>query len=215
MENASGSNEQTEVTADFYFAIIPEWVLALEVSSNAIRAYCVLRRFADNKTGECYPSRKLLAMRCRLSVSTLDRAIAELVEHKAVAVSPRKNPQGDWSSNLYTVRTFPNGGVSLPVMRPRTTGGRTGGVAGGERTKAIRTKTFNKTETIEEFEHKQGTSTGHAFAVSRQPRQDLIDLLTDKSPSFSEGALSAYDRLTTPTPIPKQEARPSWHSKYD
>jgi len=215
MGNDTTGNEQSEISADFYFAIIPEWVLALPVSSNAIRTYCILRRFADNKTGECYPSRKLVAMRCRLSVSTLDRALTELVAHKAITVTPRKNKLGDWSSNLYVVHTFPNGGVSLPVMRPRPTGEQTGGVTRGEGTKAIRTKSFNKSETIEEFDNKQGISAGTAFARAHRPRQDLIDLLADKSPAFADGALSAYDRLTEPTPIQKKEASPTWQQKYD
>ena len=56
-------------------------------------------------------------MKSRLSVSTLDRAIAELVEHGAILVQPRKNIKGDWTSNLYTVLTFPKG-VSPPTRTP-------------------------------------------------------------------------------------------------
>lgn len=215
MTNDTTGNEQTEISADFYFAIIPEWVLGLPVSSNAIRAYCILRRYADNKTGECYPSRKLLAMRCRLSVSTLDRALAELTVHKAITITPRKNKLGDWSSNLYVVHTFPNGGVSLPVTRPRPTSERTGLTTRGERTKANGTKSFNNPSSPEDFDFRQGTATGVAFARTNRPRQDLLDLTANHSPAFANGALTAYDDFSQSIPITKQEAKPSWQQKYD
>jgi hypothetical protein len=216
MADATTNDPIGVVTADFYFAIIPEWVLALPVSSNAIRAYCVLRRFADNTTGECYPSRKTLAMRSRLSVSTLDRSLKELVDNGAITVLPRKNTQGDWTSNLYTVRSLPNGGVSLPVMRPRVTGGQTGVVTGGEGTRAIKTKTNNKDYSQEAIDRASGIGMGNSMAMTGQPRQDLVDLCEHHSEAFTEGALEAYDTRIKPRPVPRTEARSStWHEKYD
>lgn len=204
------------LSADVYFAIIPEWVLALPVSSNAIRTYCVLRRFSDNTTGECYPSRKTIAMKARLSVSTLDRAIAELVENGAITVVPRKNASGDWSSNLYTVRTFPNGGVGSPVRRPLFASEERGVITRGEQTKANKTKSINMPDSAEEFDRRQGASIGASFAIAGQSRQDLVDLCETHTAEFRDSALEAYDSRIRPKPVQRTEARSStWQEKYD
>jgi len=142
MKKDTPNDDIVPVSADFYFAVIPEWVLALPVSSNAIRVYCCLRRFADNSTGECFPSRRLLAMRARVSVSTLDRSIKELAEAGAISLRHRKNDAGDYTSNLYTVHSFPKGVASKSVP-PRIRGGDTGVITGGEQTRAIRTTSNN------------------------------------------------------------------------
>ena len=143
MKNDTPNEHEVSVSADFYFAVIPEWVLALPVSSNAIRVYCCLRRFADNSTGECFPSRRLLAMRARVSVSTLDRAIKELSDAGAITIKHRKTDAGDYTSNLYVVHSFPNG-VASKSIPPRIKGDETGLITGGEQTKTNRTKTNNK-----------------------------------------------------------------------
>jgi len=121
-------NENPSVNAQLYFAVLPEWVLYLPISANAVRVYCVLRRFADNQTGECFPSRRLLAMKARVSVQTLDRCVKELVEHHAITVRPRKNNAGDWSSNLYTVMSYPQNfeGVAKKLGIPLLTDDETG-----------------------------------------------------------------------------------------
>ena len=124
----NNSNDETAIDAQMYFAVLPEWVLYLPISANAVRVYCCLRRFADNSTGECYPSRKLLAKRARISVVTLDRCIKELVDFEAVKVRKRKNNAGDWSSNLYTVMSYPQSyqGVAnklgIPLLKNNMTG---------------------------------------------------------------------------------------------
>lgn len=143
MKDDTPNSEDVPVSADFYFAVIPEWVLALPVSSNAIRVYCCLRRFADNSTGECFPSRRLLAMRARVSVSTLDRAMKELADAGAISIKHRKTDAGDYTSNLYVVHSFPKG-VASKSIPPRLKGDGTGLITGGELTKANRTKTNNK-----------------------------------------------------------------------
>lgn len=110
--------ERLGIDANMYFAVVPEWVLDLPVSAQAIRVYCTLRRYADNKTGECYPSRRSIAMRARLSIATLDRCLRELVEHGAVLIERRKSASGDWTSNLYTVLSVPHG-VASTLIPPR------------------------------------------------------------------------------------------------
>jgi hypothetical protein len=85
------------------FVIVPEWVLMLPITATALRVYCVIRKHADAKTGECFPSRKTIAAKARCSVASVDRCVKELVENGALKVRRRKNKAGDWTSNLYTI----------------------------------------------------------------------------------------------------------------
>lgn len=171
------TDDNDDAVADFYFAIIPEWVLELPVSANAIRVYCVLRRFADNKTGACFPSRKTLAMRSRLSVSTLDRALKELDDSGAIEVKVRRSEAGDYTSNLYVVRSFPKG-VSSPMNRPLAIRGGTGVVTRGEQTKAISSIAKN-TKTIEpKIAQWMGIGAAAALTGSRT-MEELIDEYQD------------------------------------
>lgn len=207
------------IEADLYFAIVPEWVLNLPVSSNAIRVYCVLRRFADNQTGECFPSRKTVAMKSRLSVSTLDRAIKELVDNGAITVNPRKNQHGDWSSNLYVVRAVPRGReVSSPARTPLSAGGGTGLVTRGERTRAIGSKTNNAvTKSYEETQYDRGLEFGSLMRRQRHPRRLVEETANSRSKHFVEGALAGYDGVTgiarQAEPPLKPEQRSTWHDK--
>lgn len=94
--------------ADNYFAIIPHWVLFSDLSSQAIRLYCVLRTYADNKTLESWPSRNTLAQDLQVeSVKTVDRAIKELVDVGAIMVE-RRFKNGEPQSNLYTLMSLPS-----------------------------------------------------------------------------------------------------------
>jgi hypothetical protein len=122
-----------KITADNYFSITPEWVLYADITSNAVRLYGVLQRYADKDSGECHPSRKTLANRCRLSLSSLDRALIELVDIGAVTKQQRLSPNGDWTSNTYTVISHRR--VSSQVNTPITTDGDTGIFTGDEQTR--------------------------------------------------------------------------------
>lgn len=198
------------IHADLYFAIIPEWVLNLPVSANAIRTYCCLRRFADNMTGECFPSRKTVAMRARLSVSTLDRAIKELVQYGAIEITPRKNASGDWSSNLYTVRSVPKGReVSSQLRTPPIAGGDTRPFTRGDRTKAIRTKSNNTVpKTYEETEYERGMGMGITFRQQQLEEESLKDAMRSRSEHFQEGALAGYNGITGIAPTSAPAAQP-------
>ena len=171
------TDDNDDAVADFYFAIIPEWVLELPVSANAIRVYCVLRRFADNKTGACFPSRKTLAMRSRLSVSTLDRALKELDEAGAIEVKVRRSEAGDYTSNLYVVRSFPKG-VSSPMNRPLAIRGGTGVVTRGEQTKAIPSIAKNRKPVDAKISQWMGIGAAAALTGSRT-MEELIDEYQD------------------------------------
>ena len=78
------------------FAMIPEWVLFADISANAVRAYCVLRRYAD-ANDFAYPSRRALAERMKIKDRrTVDVALVELVEVGALMMYPRwRNEAGE------------------------------------------------------------------------------------------------------------------------
>lgn len=106
------------VKAQDYFAVVPEWVLYADISSNAVRLYAALRRFAD-KQGKAHPSRATLAELCRFSVPSVKRAMEELIAIGAVMRSDRFDEAGRRTSNSYTVMT-----------QARVTGEPTGRVTG-------------------------------------------------------------------------------------
>ena len=112
----------SDIRADEYFAIVPEWVILADVSANAVRLYALLNRFA-NSAGRAWPSRRTLAEMLRTSMATIDRAKDELVSAGALTVEHRTNPAGDPSSNLYTIHTRPHGkpSPSSPMTKGRVT----------------------------------------------------------------------------------------------
>lgn len=121
------------------FVIVPMWVLDLDIKATALRVYCVIRSFADVRTGECFPSRKLIADRAKCSIGAVDNAVRQLVELGVLDVTKRKSASGDWTSNLYTIRaqrrrrrrrnSFPQDDpqvaqkTALPSSKNDTTGG--------------------------------------------------------------------------------------------
>jgi hypothetical protein len=94
---------ESNITADIKFAILPEWVLAADVSDRAVRMYAILARYADNDTLQAFPSRETLAKRARCNAKAVTKAVNELVAIGAVTKQHRKN--GDaYQSNIYTLR---------------------------------------------------------------------------------------------------------------
>lgn len=144
--------ERLGITAQVYFAVIPEWVLDLPMSAQAVRVYCCLRRYADNKTGECWPSRRTLAMRSRTSITTLDRCLKELVDNGAIRMERRKGKNGDWTSNLYTVLSMPEG-VASSLIPPRPILA----VTGGSKDDALTKPNVNERQELPEYHSKQQT----------------------------------------------------------
>lgn len=94
------------VQADQHFAIVPEWVLYADISSNAVRLYGTLRRYAD-KNGKAHPSRSTLAGHIRVkSVRTVDAALDELEKLGAVQTKQRTEGKRNLTS-VYTVISAP------------------------------------------------------------------------------------------------------------
>jgi len=92
--------------------------MGADISANAVRLYAVLQRFA-NGNGRAWPSRRTIADLMRVSTATVDRAKDELVTVGALHVENRVGPNGDPSSNLYTVFTTPHGNPSPSSHMPK------------------------------------------------------------------------------------------------
>jgi len=95
-------------TADLTFAIVPEWLIDLDVSDRAFRLYALLARFADSDGTNAIPGRKRLAERLRCSIDSIDRAIAELIAAGAILREHRYR-DGRQTSNDYVVLRIPEG----------------------------------------------------------------------------------------------------------
>ena len=71
---------------------------------NDLLCYMVLCRYANNSTGECYPSYKTIAEKMRVGVSTAMKAIKSLESKGVIEISSRKNETGGDTSNLFTIK---------------------------------------------------------------------------------------------------------------
>jgi len=92
------------IQADEYYAIVPEWIIDLPITAQAVRLYATLNRYADKDDGTCFPSISTLAKRMHTSNSTVKRALNELKNCGAVFSEPRyKDDTNEQTSNLYTV----------------------------------------------------------------------------------------------------------------
>ncbi len=81
------------------FALVPEWVIDLQISNSAFRLYAILARYADYNTHRAFPSRETLAERMGASVKTVERAVVELQEVGAI----HRENRGRYHSNMYTL----------------------------------------------------------------------------------------------------------------
>lgn len=97
------------------FALVPEWLLRMGLSSRAVHLYAVLSRCADNDTRRAFPSRDFLRQRLGCSVKSIDRTLSELRDARAIGIKPRRDTTGQ-HSNLYTVhRAAPMSFLSPPL----------------------------------------------------------------------------------------------------
>ena len=92
------------IKADEYYSIVPEWVIDLPISAQAVRLYAVLNRYADKDDGTCFPAISTLSKRMHTSNSTVKRALNELKNCGAILVEARYDKEtNEQTSNLYTV----------------------------------------------------------------------------------------------------------------
>ena len=73
---------------------------------NDLICYMVLCRYANNSTGECYPSYKTIAEKMRVGVSTAIKAIKSLESKGVIKIHSRKNENGGDTSNLYVIQNI-------------------------------------------------------------------------------------------------------------
>ncbi|MCI9577184.1 MAG: hypothetical protein HFJ84_11250 [Clostridiales bacterium] len=67
-----------------------------------LKVYSCLARHADHN-GQCFPSRKQIAEECRLSVTTVYRAVYRLQYHGFLSISSQQRDNGGKRQNLYTL----------------------------------------------------------------------------------------------------------------
>lgn len=95
----------SELHADGYFAILPEWVLFADISANALKLYAILSLHCDYATRVCKLGRRELGtMLGDVSLDTVDRAKAELVKLRALEVRRERDANGGLDHNVYFVR---------------------------------------------------------------------------------------------------------------
>ena len=70
---------------------LQEVIHSCELSTNEIAVYTVLVVFVNNKTGKCFPSRKVIAERVNLSVRSVARIIAQLKERGLIEIKKGTN----------------------------------------------------------------------------------------------------------------------------
>lgn len=67
--------------------------------------YVAIKKFSNNE-GKCFPARNTLAQLCKVSLSTLRKAINSLVEAKVLEKEFRYRKNRSQTSNLYTLSPF-------------------------------------------------------------------------------------------------------------
>src|SRR6185369_13852770 len=65
--------------------------------------YTALARYANRKTGECWPSIRRLATQFDCARSTIKIYLRKLVEVGLITITPRQDEAGDSTSHLYTL----------------------------------------------------------------------------------------------------------------
>ena len=64
------------------------------VSAKAYKVFLILCQYANNQTRECFVSRNTLARQCALSLSSVIRALRELVTEGLIAIVSRFRENG-------------------------------------------------------------------------------------------------------------------------
>lgn len=78
--------------------------------------YAALKKYSNNE-GKCFPARNTLAQLCKVSLSTLRKAIKSLVEAKVLEKEFRYRGNRSQTSNLYTLSPFMISGDSYFKVR--------------------------------------------------------------------------------------------------
>ena len=128
-----------KIQSDLHFAIVPRWIVRHpDLTAQAVRLYAALADHAD-KEGRSFPARSTLAAECGgMTRKTVDRALALLIEQKAVTVTRRHG-----AVSTYTVHKSPPEGVVSRVSQGVDTG-----VAGSVDTDVSQKKTHSEVDPL-------------------------------------------------------------------
>jgi hypothetical protein len=181
----------TEIRSSDYFAIVPEYVLYADISSNAVRLFAILNRFANSNL-RAWPSRKTLADAMRVSPATIDRAKDELVAIGAMTVERRFSDAGDPTSNIYTLRM----GNSAPVRKGTSTRGDTGIPTGDDLNRArVKQSQLGKSP----YAKSHASQAAHVASLARLGRDDQIDdYVAGHDPAVREYLYAVRDSIARP-----------------
>ena len=80
--------------------------------------YCVIKRFLNQKTGDCYPSYTTIAKKCGCDRGTVIRYVKKLTALKLLSPLLRFKDDGSHTSNQYNFQSAQNG---VPSRMQRTT----------------------------------------------------------------------------------------------
>ncbi len=165
--------------ADNRFAIIPEWVISLDISHTAFRLYAVLARYADNITHQAFPARATLAQRLQCSEKTVDRAVEDLVAHGAI----HKQSRGRYASALYTVMTAAPGETKMSTEQTEMSSEQTDLSFRSDKNDHLTRTTELEPNNYIEKKAKRATSISDPFALE----DTVVDALRKKHPSLDIG----------------------------
>jgi DNA-binding transcriptional regulator YhcF (GntR family) len=156
--------------ADNRFAIVPEWVIALDISHTAFRLYAVLARYADNITHQAFPARATLAQRLQCSEKTVDRAVEDLVAHGAI----HKQSRGRYASALYTVMTAAPGETKMSTEQTEMSSEQTDLSFRSDKNDHLTRTTELEPDNYIEKKSKKATSIPDPFALSDSLREAMM-----------------------------------------
>lgn len=78
------------------------WAMSIRnIDASSFRVLIALVNRANHRTGECFPSHKVIADDAEMSVATVKRVIERLVERGLVTVHPQSRDNGAKSVNRY------------------------------------------------------------------------------------------------------------------
>jgi len=112
-----------QVVSEFYFSIVPEWLIESNVSDNALRVYTALYRYADKDNGTCWPSIATIGKKCNKSTSSVKRALKELKQIGAIEIQERYEEDKGQTSNLYILKMNPAFKIEPPPQTKSEQGG--------------------------------------------------------------------------------------------
>ena len=92
------------------FFIVPSKVFSLGLTPYELSVLFYLCMRADNEKHTCWPSEKLMARECGMSVSTINRGLHSLEEKKLIEIVPQYHPTANGlkrqAANLYRILLF-------------------------------------------------------------------------------------------------------------